>query len=44
LGREIAEINGSSMNPEIIMRRIETTATAFSEMDLNKFIKDFKNN
>ena len=43
LGREIAEINNCSTNPEINMRTIELTATSFSQMNLNKFVEDFKN-
>lgn len=43
LGREIAEINNSSMNPEIILRTIEMTASSFSGLNLIDYIEDIKN-
>ncbi|MEI6821396.1 MAG: hypothetical protein WCL51_05645 [Bacteroidota bacterium] len=42
LGRQIAEINESSMNPEIIMKTIELTSASFNEMQLNKHIENFR--
>ena len=44
LGREIAEINMSAQNPEIIMRTIELTGASFSKMNLKFLVENLQNN
>lgn len=43
LGREIAEINESFQNTEIIMRTIELTTESFSQMNLKLLVENFRN-
>jgi hypothetical protein len=42
LGREIAEINDSTLNPEIIMRTIEITTESFAHTNLEKLVIECK--
>ena len=42
LAREIADINKSSMNPEIIMRTIEIAVESYADLNFNDYLINYK--